>query len=164
MYYQNGNYMQDLNYYNQNPNYGYNPYQNMNAPMYQNLSIMYPAVYRIISPVVAQVLSTANTTYLTEDALNKMVDNVYNIVERDINVEDSLNSVAPSQVSENQNSGNCERNSTRSTANPNHLTSAQNKQNSLLRDLIKIMLLDSIVSKRQNNISQPMNMNQSMFM
>lgn len=78
MYYQNGNYMQDLNYYNQNPtpNQGFNPYmqnnnyqtQNMNMNMNtqilmnnQNLGAMYPAVYRIISPVASQVLSNCNT-------------------------------------------------------------------------------------------------------
>lgn len=175
MYYQNGNYMQDLNYYNQNPNYGYNPYQNMNGQMpqmhQQNLTAMYPAVYRIISPVVSQVLANNNTGYMTEDILNKMVDNVYNIVERDINLEDNSNSVAPAQTSESQNMSNCERNPARSSANSVPASNMQNKPNTLLRDLIKIMLLNEIVSRRQNNnfqMMQPnnmqgMNMNQPMF-
>ena len=70
MFYSNGNYMQDFNSYNQNPNYGYNPYMqnsnfqnvNMNMPMRShNFNAMYPAIYRIIQPVVSQVLS--NTVF-----------------------------------------------------------------------------------------------------
>ena len=124
MYYQNGNYMQDLNYYNQNPNQGFNPYtqnnyqtQNMNMNMnnqmqmpQQNLSAMYPAVYRIISPVASQVLSNSNTGYLTEDTLNNMVDTVYNIVEKDINLENNSNSVTNTVSTENSNGSNCEKN------------------------------------------------------
>ncbi len=140
---QNGNYMQDLNYYNQNPNYTYNPYMqnmpsstyasqnnmnmnnmgnasNMNPPMrqpQQNLNAMYPAVYRIISPVVSQVVSNNNTNYLTEDGLNSMVDTVYNIVEGDINLSNSQNtaaSVAQTTTTENS-SSNCSRANTTST-------------------------------------------------
>ena len=137
---QNGNYMQDLNYYNQNPNYTYNPYvpnntyasqnnmnmnnmgnaSNMNAPMrqsQQNLNAMYPAVYRIISPVVSQVVSNNNNSYLTVDDLNSMVDTVYNIVEGDINLSNSQNtaaSVAQTTTTENS-SNNCSRANTTST-------------------------------------------------
>lgn len=141
---QNGNYMQDLNYYNQNPNYTYNPYmQNVpnntyvsqnnmnmnnmgntnnmnNTPMrqpQQNLNAMYPAVYRIISPVVSQVVSNNNTSYLTEDGLNSMVDTVYNIVEGDINLSNSQNTAAnvtQNTTTENS-SSNCSRANTTST-------------------------------------------------
>lgn len=175
MYYQNGTYMQDLNYYNQNPNYGYNPYPNINGQMpfmqmqQQNFSAMYPAVYRIISPVVSQVLSNSSPGYITEDSLNKMVDNIYNIVERDINLEENSNSASAAQTTENQNVANCERNQARSASNSVATTNIQIKQNPLLRDLIKIMILNEIVSRRQNNACPMMqpnnmpNMNQSMF-
>lgn len=141
MYYgQNGNYMQDLNYYNQNPNpnYTYNPYMqnntypnqnnmsmnnmgNMNTPMrqpQQNLNAMYPAVYRIILPVVSQVVSNNNTSYLTEDGLNSMVDTVYNIVEGDINLQSNSNSAtgeAQTTTTENSSSSNCSRANTTSS-------------------------------------------------
>ena len=85
MYYDNGNYMQDLNYYNQNPvqNFGYNPYMmnNFNNQQFQmgmrnqqNLNSMYPATYRIICPVVSQVVANTNIQYITEDSLNNMVE------------------------------------------------------------------------------------------
>lgn len=176
MYYQNGNYMQDLNYYNQNPSVGFNPYitnnyqtQNMNMnpqmPMQQqNLNAMYPAVYRIISPVASQVLSNNNTGFLTEDALNNMVDTVYNIVEGDINLENNANPVTNPSSTDNSNNSNCSR--TAGTTNPSSTThstttSGSNRQNALLRDLIKIMLLNEIISRRQTT-NQPMMMANNM--
>lgn len=190
MYYQNGNYMQDLNYYNQTPNMGYNPYvtnhsnQNMNGMMnpnpmqvpQPNLNAMYPAVYRIISPVVAQVLANNNVGYLTEENLNNMVDTVYNIVEGDIPMRNNNNATqntTSNSTNENSNASNCERNSstprqsTGTTAN-----SRTNSQNELLRDLIKIMILNEINNRRQNNCNPMMmqnnmpnaNMSQPMFL
>lgn len=185
MYYQNGNYMQDLNYYNQTPNFGYNPYmanqfqsQSMNMGngtqmqmQSQNLNAMYPAVHRIISPVANQVLANCNTSYLTEDTLNNMVDTVYNIVEGDINVESCPAQTTQSTPTETQ-SSNCDRNSTRptSTAATNDPVSVRvpRRQNSLLRDLIRIMLLNEIISRRNRNQSMMMPnnmpMNQQMFL
>lgn len=179
MYYQNGNYMQDLNYYNQTPNMGYNPYMansysNQNMMMNhtmpgQNLNAMYPAVYRIISPVVSQVLSGTNAGYLTEDTLNNMVDTVYNIVEGDIHVENRANTVN-SAMNENTNTANCERNSPNSRQNTGSTsTHGANTQNALLKDLIKIMILNEIQARRQNNPMMQCNMSnmnptQPMFM
>ena len=180
MYYQNGNYMQDLNYYNQNPSVGFNPYRqnncqtpNMNQGMpmqQQNLNAMYPAVYRIISPVVSQVLANNNMGYLTEDTLNSMVDTVYNIVEGDINLENYSNSVTNSASNENGNNSNCSRSNT-SNPSSNATSTANNRanrQNSLLRDLIKIIILNSIISQRQNlnpQMMMPNNIpNTNMFM
>lgn len=175
MYYQNGNYMQDLNYYNQNPSVGFNPYMannyqtpNMNPnpqmPMQQqNLNAMYPAVYRIISPVVSQVLATNNTGYLTEDLLNSMVDTVYNIVEGDINLEDHTNPVNRTVTNDNANNSNCARtNSTNpSSTSTTSTNSGTNRQNSLLRDIIKIMILNNIISRRAN-VNPPMMMPNNM--
>lgn len=190
MYYQNGSYMQDLNYYNQNPNMGYNPYNtnqfqnpnvNMQMPMgqmyQQNLSAMYPAVYRIISPVVSQVLTNNNTGYLTDDVLNSMVDTVYNIVEGDINLNNNTNKQA-TQANSNSNESNCGRTSSNATPSSNSTSatnSTSNGQNNLLRDLIKIMILNEIISRRNTmnsqtiisnsmpNMMQNPNMNQPMF-
>ena len=189
MYYQNGNYMQDLNYYNQNPiNYGYptnNNYMlpmqntNQNIPMRQmtnqNLSVMYPAVYRIIQPVVSQVLANNNSSYLTEDLLNTMVDNVYNIVEGDINLGNNAATSATQSTSENTNNSSCNRAPNNSSLNNNSANASNNRDNGsnvLLKDLIKIMILNEIVTRRQNNMNSFSinnnnipngNMNQNMF-
>ncbi len=170
MYYQNGNYMQDLNCYNQTPGMGYQPYANTNfsnqtmpmnnnpIPMMQaNLNTMYPATYRIISPVITQVLSNHNAGYLTEDALNSMVDTVYNIVEGDINLGADRNHTNNS-TNENSNASNCERNSSTPRQNVNSTTTSRpDSQNALLRDLIKIMILNELNCRRQSNFN-PMSM------
>ena len=183
MYYQNGNYMQDLNYYNQNPNlnlnYNYNQipnsYQNMNinnqmTNMPQNLSTFYPAVYRIIQPISSQVVSNNNTSYLTEDLLNNMVESVYNIVEGDINMNNNSN-ISTENSRDTDNSTNCSRAQTTSSSNSSRANSSSNvgnSQNALLKDLIKIMILNDIIARRnvnQLNIQNGMNnMNQSMYM
>lgn len=182
MYYQNGNYMQDLNYYNQNP--AYNPYANQfqnpalnpqmsmgQMPM-QNLNAMYPAIYRIISPVVLQVLASNQGGYLTEESLNHMVDTVYNIVEGDINLGNQSTSNMPNSSNENSSASNCERNSSTSRQNSASITNSNtNAQNVLLRDLIKIMILNEMSNQRQNTQAQMMmqnpmpnaNMTQGMF-
>lgn len=186
MYYQNGNYMQDLNYYNQTPNFGYNPYNqtnnfqnqttnnntqnisgmpNMSIGQCQNLSAMYPAVYRIISPVASQVISNNNTNFLTEEALNNMVDTVYSIVEGDINVTNDPVTTNISETTENT-STSCSRtnspNSSGAGARSSTSNSVQNRSNSLLRDMIKIIILNEISSRRQCSMN-PMMMQNSMM-
>ena len=181
MFYDNGSYMQDLNYYNQNPvmnqNLGYNPYmmnnfQNQNNLMaiqnQQNLKALYPAVYRVICPVASQIVANSNIQYITEENLNNMVDTVYNIVEGDINLSDNSNSNQTSQEL-NQTVNNRSQNSNSGTNTANNTNVKSNRQNNLLRDLIKIIILNEIMSKRQNqammmqNNMQNFNMNQQMF-
>jgi len=173
MYYQNGNYMQDLNYYNQNPNnYNWGPYQNFpnqnrnNQMQYQNLNSMYPAVYRIIAPVVSQVLGNNNYQFLTEDMLNNMVDSVYSIVEGDISV--SNNNSGNNELQENQDSINNSKNMSGSKSTVSTSNSTNCRQNALLRDLIKIMILNEVALTRQNVQTQLMlqnaNMNNQMYM
>lgn len=176
MYYDNGSYMQDLNYYNQNPvqNFGYNPYmmnnfQNQQFPIgmgmqnQQNLKSMYPATYRVICPVVSQVVANNNTQYITEDSLNNMVDKVYNIVQGDINLSENLNETSTEATQVASNTRNSSSNS--STNSTNNSNCGKNTQNALLRDLIRIMILNEIISRRQNQamMMQNFNMNQQMF-
>lgn len=161
MFYSNGNYMQDFNCYNQNPNINYyNPYlQNgfpnpnmMQQNQAQNLNMMYPAIYRIILPVVTQVLQNTNIGYLTEEALNNYVDTVYNIVEGDITLPEESNNTQEQMSSSNRN------NSSSTTSSAINVNSS-NRQNNLLRDIIKIIMLNEIRFKRQN-FMQNMNNNQ----
>ena len=179
MYYQNGNYMQDLNYYNQNPNMNWNysnPNMNMNGAMpnqmmpQANLASMYPAIYRIIMPVVSRVVSNNNMNYVTEESLCNMVDTVYNIVEGDIN----LNTNERNNLAEENNSQNQQSAAERSSSSQRQGTSAGStrganvQQNTLLRDLIRILILNEITDRRrrmnQQMIFQNANMNGNMYL
>ena len=176
MFYDNGSYMQDLNYYNQNPimnqNFGYNPYmmnsfQNQQFPIgmgmqnQQNLKSMYPATYRVICPVVSLVVSNTNTQYITEDSLNNMVDTVYNIVEGDVSSLISTQNPSIQGDDTTQKNSNINTNNNRSQAYTNNSSTSgrssngsadnQTNPNVLLKDLIKILLIKELIIRRNMN-------------
>lgn len=97
-----------------------------------------------------------------------MVDTVYNIVEKDINLESDPTPAVATTSTENSSGSNCEKTGTRPSSNSTVVTTSRsNRQNSLLRDLIRIILLNEIISRRQNPNQQMMmqngNMNSNMF-
>lgn len=175
-YSNNDNYMQDLYFYNQIPN---NPTYMNNMPMHnmqmnnqpnqmmnpnmmygnQNLNNFYPSIYRIIMPVVSNVVANSNYQYLTEDLLNNMVETVYNIVDGQIDYGDedlSRNNSASSNNSNNSTSITSSNSSTntmssqRTTENRQTLSNSRNNKNDeLLKDIIKILILKEIQHKRQ---------------
>lgn len=205
MYYSNQDYMQDLNFYNQNPNMqnmgnmGQYPYQgmpnnncmynqfqnsfmgnNMQAvPLNQTMQInnslegMYPCIYRIINPVVERVLNGIYTRnqMITEDNLNNMVDTVFNIVEGQIEKEDSSNttnnisSTSSDSRNNNVNSNNQNRNSNNvQERNDNIIANQRDRNNSLIKDIIRILIIRSLISRnlRNNNFSNMQNNPQMM--
>lgn len=196
----NDNYMQDLYFYNQQPN-TYNPYMNnmgntmqnnnmMSCPMnnmsqpnmfmgqnnmgmsqMQNPNNLYPSIYRIINPVVSRVIANSNYQFLNEEALNNMVDTVYNIVEGQIDYEDDSNQ-ANASSSETGNTvqtvANSQSTNSRVTQeNQRQINQSQNTSNSrntrndnLLRDLIKILILKELFSRNQFQGQRQFNPNQ----
>lgn len=189
----NDSYMQDLYFYNQQPNNTYNPYMqnnvngmmqnnamgvnNMNPNMgnampinningmfmgpnnnmmpFQNLSSLYPSIYRIINPVVSRVVSSGNNQIINEDSLKNMVDTVFNIVEGQIEnepVQNQRNVQSETQMSSNTSSNN---NQTTRTTEANRQTtvsqstSRNNRNDSLLRDLIRILIIKELLSRNQ---------------
>ena len=155
----------------QNP-YMQNNYQmpmsfQQNGMNYANsLEKMYPQIYRIISPVANRVISNSNYQYMTEDSLNNMTDTVYNIIEGDVSSlvstqnpnsqgDDTVqvNANIATNNSRGQNSG--ANNSTNNPSTDRRGTNNSNDNNSgnnrLLRDLIKIILIKELLSRRNNN-------------
>lgn len=191
-YSNNDSYMQDLYFYNQNPqawnNYS-QPMNNMNSSMQnpnmmngnmnsmymgpnpnngygmnypQNLNNLYPSTYRIILPVALRVIANSNYQYINEDALNNMVDTVYNIVDGQIEYEEDSNNISKQEMSSNSNSNNSTSASstnansvsrttdTRQTTTQTITTSrGNNRQDSLLRDIIKIIIIRELLSRNQ---------------
>ena len=184
-YTNNDNYMQDLYFYNQQPSNTYNPFmtnnamgvnninpnmgtgiamnnmngmlmgQNNNMLPFQNLSSLYPSIYRIINPVVSRVVSNGNNQIINEDYLNNMVDTVFNIVESQIEtepVQNQRNVQSETQMSSNTSSNN---NQTTRTTESNRQTSVSqstsrnNRNDSLLRDLIKILIIKELLARNQ---------------
>lgn len=163
-------------------NQGQNPnmyMQNSNQPA--NINTLYPSSYRILMPVVSRVVSNSNYQFLNEDVLDNMVDTVYNITEGQINYENEndqvttrertsntqTNSTSVSQTNQNSSNSNTT-NVTNSTTRVNNNTTQTSNNNStntsndnLLRDLIKILIIREIISRRQfpkSNMSNNVNM------
>lgn len=121
----------------------------------QNLNNLYPCIYRIINPVVARVVSN-NTQAITEDLINNMTDTVFNIVEGQIDLGDDIsqrNSQAENSSSSNSSSSTSSNNNTSARANERQTTSQttfkNNRNESLLRDLIKIIIIKELLSRNQ---------------
>lgn len=150
-----------------------NPFNNMNSSSCQNsLENMYPQVYRVVDPVARRVITNNPYQCYTEDNINNMVDTVYNIVEGDVS---SLSSTMQASGDDTVSQGPA-RSTTTSTSNTNNrqttieptrtvTTTTQNidNDNRLLKDLIKIIIIKELLSRRNSysgmNSMNNMNMN-----
>ena len=166
---------------NMNPNM-MNGIYNYNQNMYgnnagQGISNLYPSIYKIISPVISKVVANSNYQFLNEDVLNNMADTVYNIVEGQIEYDDDPSTNI--QNANTQNSQTTNSNSTTSTTTTSKVTETKqvtnsqtsnrryNRGDSLLRDIIKILILREILSRGNSQnfgnytpyYNQPYNMN-----
>ena len=134
--------------------------QNM-MPM-QNLSSLYPSIYRIINPVVSRVVSNGNNQIVNEDSLNNMVDTVFNIVEgqidlegesttqRNVQSENQTNLNSSSNMTSGSNSSSRTTETNRHTTQTMQATSNRNNRNdSLLRDLIRILIIKELLARNQ---------------
>ncbi len=179
-YSNNDNYMQDLYFYNQTPNNTYFPNnmpnynipltqnQNMINPMYnnsnmnanqmcQNINNLYPNIYRIINPVVLKVIANSNYQFLNDDVLNNMTDTVYNIVEGQIDYDDNISTTTENSQSTSSNTNSVSSNSnsrvteTRQSNTSQTSNSKSNRNDNLLKDIIKILILKEILSRPNRN-------------
>ena len=151
------------------------PQQNMQMT---SVTSMYPQIYRIINPVASRVISNSNHQYLTEDSLNNMVDTVYNIVEGDVstlsssiptNSGDDTVTQGPARGSQSvANSSNTNSNSTTNSRQTtvtessrssttvmsrNHNSNNDRRDNQLLRDLIKIIIIKELLSRQMGGFA-----------
>ena len=122
----------------------------------QNLNNLYPSIYRIINPVVSKVVSNGNNQIINDEVLNNMVDTVFNIVEgqidfseenqsqRSVGIENQTNQNQTANTSSNLNSNSRSSDINRQTNSNNNRFS---KCDSLLKDLIKILIIKEILLK-----------------
>ena len=138
-------YMRDIFYFNglQNNNYNGYPFMGFNN---QNLNDYFPSIYRIVNPVVQKVVNGNNYQFTNEDTVNNIVDVVLGITAGDVN---NLENVGNSSENRrpNQNS-NCNSNNSNSNSNMNSQNQESKENNSLLRDLIKILTIKELQSKQ----------------
>lgn len=160
MYYQNyEDYMRSVlgypiestydNYIIQNREYNVN-YQNNSE-----LESMYPEIYKKINPVVCEVCERSNNP-ITKEVIDNMVEEVYQKI--DINNEIYLkinidNNISQKEVQQNRNTNtkvnqvtNITNNNEQMTRQVNEIENRQRRPNNpLLRDLIRILILNRIL-------------------
>ena len=162
--YFNNDYMQNLNYYNQNPygnfntlnNYSYdnlmgqrgiinpsinNNYQTNDLFQNNNLRSLYPDIYKVSYPVIENILKNTNLNMIDNNLITTIVDNVLNILEgnNNSNSNSSNNNSSRNNIDSSLSTNNLD-NNTSSNINLNN----SNTSNTFLKDIIRIIILDII--------------------
>lgn len=157
--YMNNNYMPNMQ---NNPNMMPNQANGMMNGMYQNpnmysannnsnLTNFYPSTYRIINPVVSRVVQNSNYQFLNEDTLNNMVDTVFSIVDGQIDYaepETTTSSQSQTANSTSQTGTQMQRQTTE--VSRTQVSTTNNRSDSLLRDIIKILIIKELLSRRNS--------------
>ena len=147
----------NINGMNQNTN----PNQN-NVFNHQNYNHLYPSIYRILDPVVKKVVYSSGNTYLNDKILNEITEEVFNIVEGDINKTESDEQIKQEQ---NQTSQSSQNQLQRKPISKDEIKEAcMNIRNSLIKDFIKVLIINEFNKRtiyRPNNHLNvyPVNMN-----
>lgn len=115
-----------------------------------NSQISYPEIYKILEPMIAKTLQIYQEQQFNEDILNQMTNQIYDAIEVDNNqiTEDNTNS---QEVSINLKDADKEDSVAQKLASTTYqegiISSKKNfRENSLLRDLIKILLIQKIIN------------------
>lgn len=137
-----------------------------------NLESMYPYIFRILNPVVERVIdgTFSRNQPINEDGLNNMVETVFNITEGQLDKDDDI--TLAQTASNTTNSGNETRVSTSNMSsqnsrvqNPSERTEVlaqRNRNNSLIRDIIRILIIRSLLSRNERTLrSMPNNFSQN---
>ena len=134
MFYPNyDDYMRDVFYFNGLANSGMWGMNN------SNLDILYPSIYRIIYPVVKRVVSGNNFQFANDDTVSNATNMIYEIVEGDTNLSQTTGNQSNTQNNQSNNNVNINLNNNKTISN-----------DSLLKDLIRILVIRELISK--NNV------------
>ena len=154
MFYQNyDDYMWDIFYFIGLANNSNNMFCMPNMNSQNNLNSYYPSIYKIINPVVQRVISGMNYQYINDDMVNDMTNTIYGIVEGDVNNLENIssnNNLSNDNRRTNQTSAQVNTSSNNINNVNNSVNSVLSTNNSLLRDLIKILVIKELLSR--NNI------------
>ena len=120
-----------------------------------NIDGLYPEIYNLINPIVCKVCSN-NTEYINKELLEKMTDEVYNLVEGNNNI---VNVRIESKKDESNNTSaikNTERIARRKEPiNNANVEKVTRRDNQTLRDLIKILILKQLLADGNRPTTRP---------
>lgn len=117
---------------------------------------LYPEIYKIINPMICKICE-ANTKPITEELLNQMTDEIYLNFESD-NISNEANEISNREKAQRKNNKNFQTNTSvvhkeinkelnRDNKSDKEIESRQSKvfSNPILRDLIKILILNQLL-------------------
>lgn len=117
---------------------------------------LYPEIYKIINPMICKICE-ANTKPITEELLNQMTDEIYLNFESD-NLSNEANEISNREKAQRKNNKNFQTNTSvvhkeinkelnRDNKSDKEIESRQSKVfgNPILRDLIKILILNQLL-------------------
>lgn len=99
------------------------------------LDNLYPDIYKVVYPLVCNECNM-NSMPITEECIDKMIDNVYRNIEVDLKLNTNMNVEFKKDCNRNMNSRQGENKETR-----------QQRDNSFLRDLIRILILRELLQR-----------------
>ncbi len=124
-----------------------------NRPTYnQDILNLYPEIYKILNPMICKICE-ANTKPITEELLNQMTDEIYLNIESDGNINnrntntnlrntDNSSKTSNNRTTEKNKETNREENT---ESMKNETRQARTPRNPVLRDLIKILILNQLL-------------------
>ncbi len=98
----------------------------------QEVNTLYPEIYRIIYPVIQKACSIRTFVSFREEQIDQIVEEVYNVVEAEEEEADTRKTINNSEIKNSR---------TKETRKPA-------KQNYLLKDLIKILVIRELLGRR----------------
>lgn len=136
--------MENTNSTYRNDNNWYSAQNNVNS-LISNPEELYPEIYRKINPAVCQMCDK-NVEPLTKELLEQMTEQIYNTVEGDVNTVVNINVEAGKRV---DNRG------IKEPAKAEVREKRQRINNPLLRDLIRILILNRILGENRPPMPPP---------
>ncbi len=124
-----------------------------NRPTYnQDILNLYPEIYKILNPMICKICE-ANTKPITEELLNQMTDEIYLNIESDGNINnrntntnlrniDNSSKTSNNRTTEKNKETNREENT---ESMKNETRQSRTPRNPVLRDLIKILILNQLL-------------------
>lgn len=158
MYNEYENYMRSIlgypNYQEEEMSSTYFPYRDnrdfVDESKYEN---MYPEIYRILKPMIKKICESRMSSEITEDLIESMTDEIYMSVESEIDVV-NVNVTTENEYSRSNNqgrSGNNVKMGVESKENEKRACCS----NPMLKDLIKILLLNQIINNKPPRPNRP---------
>lgn len=138
------------NIYTQSPYENDFSYNNVNFSVNDNMIRQYyPKIYRIVNPIVQKICANKSSN-VTEDIINQMTDEIYYQIEGDNEINININ--LTNNVRGDSNNVKVENKQSRETGSREDRQ--QRNQNPLLRDLIKILIINELL-RRPNRRPNP---------